>query len=82
MVTKYLVTWTLYTITVTLEIILTKDDIFNWCYQVVAFPLLTCVTGLPQDFSLVNCLINISDIIVQAMNALHGMEWIATGKKW
>ena len=47
---------------------------FNWCYQAVAFPLLACVTEFPQDFSLVNCLLNISDIIVQAMNALHGMD--------
>ena len=48
--------------------------IFNWCYQVVAFPLLACVTGLSQDFSLVKCLLNISDIIVQALNALQGMD--------
>ena len=35
---------------------------------------LTYVTWLPQDFSLGNCLLNISEIIVQAMNALHGMD--------
>ena len=40
----------------------------------VACPLLACVTGLPLDLSLVNCLLNISDIIVQAMNALLGMD--------
>ena len=57
-----------------LEIIFTKDDIFNLCYQAVAFPLLACVTGLPLGFSLVNCLLNISDIILQAMNVLLGMD--------
>ena len=38
----------------------------NWCYPVVAFPLLGYVTWLPQDFS----------------RWMHGMEWIGTGKKW
>ena len=57
-----------------LEIIFTKDDIFNLCYQAVAFPLLACVTGLPLGFSLVNCLLNILDILKQAMNGLQGMN--------
>ena len=47
---------------------------FHWPYQVVAFLLLAYVTWLAQDLPLVKCLLNISDIIVQAMNALHGMD--------
>ena len=39
-----------------------------------SFLLLACVTGLPKDFSLFNYLLKISDIIVQAMNALHVMD--------
>ena len=59
------------------EIIFTKDDIFNWYYQDVAFPLLAYLTWLPQDFFLVKCLLNILDIILQAMNALQelGRYW-------
>ena len=32
------------------------------------------VTWLSQDLPLVKCLLNISDIIEKAMNALHGVD--------
>ena len=55
-------------------IIFMKDDTFNWCYKDVALPLLVYVAWLPQDFFLVKSLLNISGIIVQAMNALQEVD--------
>ena len=43
-------------------------------HEPMLYEALRVIAGLPQDFSLVNCLLNISDILLKAMNALQGID--------